>query len=300
MGYCLNAIVFCCAIFPYISLLQSNTREWEFIVNLGDDENYIDSEAVRSLSWAALRTIWIPTGPDSPSIFEPMALTVKAVVFALFGFDSWSIRILSLVCHGLCSSLLFSATALMFKRFTVYTAAAPEKNSLPTSPPSCDSSSVAQRDLLVQQFSISHMRIQSVEVRENLCALVSSVLYAVHPIHAEVVGLPSSCSFALGSVFCLLALVAGLRTVDARLVSGLYLCATLCHASFLHAAPSFALLGLLYTSARGRLGRYATALVLILSTLLVAVMVASAAASALLAPAVAPPFFRCVCCQSVS
>jgi hypothetical protein len=125
--------------------------EWSFLITWDDDSNYMrDKEELlfTSLAWPK---IWAMLTTVRINVYEPVAWLFKAVVYAGYGLDPRSYRIASLLVHWLSSCILFSVTRTMLETF-------------------------------------STLHRPSAHWNRMVGSLFGAVLYAVHPLHCEVIG----------------------------------------------------------------------------------------------------------------
>jgi hypothetical protein len=124
--------------------------EWLFMQSWDDDSNYLRDPKDLLFTSLAWPKIWLMLTTVRINVYEPVSWLFKAVVYAGFGLDPRSYRVASLLVHWLNACLLFSVSQSM-----------------------------------LEAFSTSHQP----SARSRMAgSLVGSALYALHPLHSEVIG----------------------------------------------------------------------------------------------------------------
>ena len=156
---------------------------WTFLTTLDDDGNFVHSAVTQGgLGWGNLRAMWTET---LIRVWEPASWLIRAAIVAGFGLSPIAVRRVTLAFHAASACLVFATThALLLRWFMNRRGASARRQQ-------------AARSLALPRHAHNHI---------TACSLAATLLYAVHPIHAEVVGWPSAGSYAPAATFMHLAL----------------------------------------------------------------------------------------------
>jgi hypothetical protein len=171
----------------YVSplVITSSRDAWEFIYQWDDKENFVNNPVIQApLSAESLRAMWT-TGRIN--VYEPLGWMLKAVVYQFVGLNAWWVRVVTLTLHVAACAVLAQASVLLLELL----------------------------DLLGTKTSTDNA--QPAGRQWPAACLISGTLFAVHPVHIQVVAWPSGQPYALAALFANLAIYAYLRPIHKSL-----------------------------------------------------------------------------------
>ncbi|KAG6614763.1 Tetratricopeptide-like helical [Phytophthora cinnamomi] len=184
-------VVFClcaAAVALYVSplFLDNGAGVWEFLLIWDDRKNFVENEVIqRAMSLESLYAMFTMTRIN---VYEPFGWLLKAVQVQTVGLDSWSIRVVSVALHFGAAMVLARAAATLLDVMAILS----------------DIKSTAKGD----------GRSRDLRERRNwLGCSISAVVFAIHPVHVEVVGWPSAQPYTLCALFSNLALYVYVRAM---------------------------------------------------------------------------------------
>ncbi|KAG1704691.1 hypothetical protein DVH05_005621 [Phytophthora capsici] len=190
--FCIIAIALYISPFFIDKVNDTASNDWEFLLVWDDKENFLDNEVVTSgINLPNLYTMFTMT---KINVYEPFGWLLKAIQVQFVGLDSWWVRIVSAVLHFMAAIVLARTSAVLLDVIA-----------------------------LLSDFK-EGVKIDSKtkEQRENghWCGCcISAVVFAIHPIHVEVIGWPSAQPYTLCALFSNFALCVYVRSVY-RALSG--------------------------------------------------------------------------------
>ncbi len=161
---------------------------WTFLETWDDDTNLVDNDAIRfkeSLrQWRTHASFWSLSAVRI-NVYEPLAWTLKSVVYACAGLSPLAFRVASLGLH-LFGAVVFRATLLRLL-------------------PVCVTGNDSNARSAPQNQSHHHRRLI------DSAALIGSMCYLLHPVAVEIVCWPSAQPYSLAGVFSMCALYCYVR-----------------------------------------------------------------------------------------
>lgn len=147
--------------------------EWEFVLHWDDRENFVRNAVLRApVSLAALHDMWTMT---LINVYEPLAWMVKFAVAKVAGpDDAWAVRVATVALHVASCAMLARVSTRLLELL----------------------------DALQRETSSTSSRAK----HYWLASVVSATVFAVHPVHVQVVAWPSGQSYALAALFAHLAI----------------------------------------------------------------------------------------------
>ncbi|KAJ8534997.1 hypothetical protein ON010_g13740 [Phytophthora cinnamomi] len=184
-------VVFCLCVATvalYVSplFLDNGAGAWEFLLIWDDSENFVENEVIqRAMSLESLYAMFTMTRIN---VYEPFGWLLKAAQVQTVGLDSWSIRVVSVALHFGAATVLARAAATLLDVMAILS----------------DIKSTAKGDGRSRDLR---------ESRNWLGCFISAVVFAIHPVHVEVVGWPSAQPYTLCALFSNLALYVYVRAM---------------------------------------------------------------------------------------
>ena len=168
------SLVMTTTLWSYRALFFSEEEDWGLVGEWDDRANFVDNDLVRKpLSWALFVEMWRATRVN---VYEPLGWLFKAMVQGLAAKEEASgLLEVAARAHRLATLLMHCACACLLFLVTV--------------------------GLLEQLTKKKHY----------FPALCGTLMWALHPMHAEVVGWPSAQPYALATCFSLAALLSHLH-----------------------------------------------------------------------------------------
>lgn len=157
------------------SPLFSHGSEWQFLDTWDDDSNFLENDIFRSLDFEHLV---IMAKAVRINVWEPFGWYMKAIIYALFGLNSYANRVVSLLFHISNIILFYFLLAWLVRKLR-----------------SKDGQESARK-----QFPEG--------------ALAGALFFAVHPLAVEVIGWPSANPYTLACFFSLASLLTYTHYVD--------------------------------------------------------------------------------------
>ncbi|KAE9039894.1 hypothetical protein PR003_g7863 [Phytophthora rubi] len=188
-------VVFClcaAALVLYVSplFLDNGSGAWEFLLIWDDQENFLDNAVIQSgLSPETLYTMFTMTRIN---VYEPFGWLLKTVEVQTVGLDSWCIRIVTVALHFGAAAVLARVSATLLDVLALLS----------------DTKSGAKWGDVTRGQS---------ERRHWFGCCISAMVFAIHPVHVEVVGWPSAQPYTLCALFSNLALYIYVRAMHRKL-----------------------------------------------------------------------------------
>ncbi|KAK1944225.1 hypothetical protein P3T76_004137 [Phytophthora citrophthora] len=186
--FCFCAIATSLYISPFfIDKVNDNaSNDWEFLLIWDDKENFLENEVITNgLNWTSLYTMFTIT---KINVYEPFGWMLKAIQVQFVGLDSWWVRVVSAALHFTAAMVLARASAVLLDVIALLS----------------DFKAGVEID--------SKTKKQREEANWSGCC-ISAVVFALHPIHVEVIGWPSAQPYTLCALFSNLALFVYVRSV---------------------------------------------------------------------------------------
>ncbi|KAL3665604.1 hypothetical protein V7S43_009639 [Phytophthora oleae] len=186
--FCFCSIAAAIYVSPFfIDKVNDNaSNDWEFLLIWDDKENFLDNEVITNgLSLTNLYTMFTMT---KINVYEPFGWLLKAIQVQLVGLDSWWVRIVSAVLHFMAATVLARTSAVLLDVIALLS------------------------DLRSGAVVNSKMTRQREKGNWYGCC-ISAILFAIHPVHVEVIGWPSAQPYTLCALFSNLALYVYVRAV---------------------------------------------------------------------------------------
>ncbi|GMF57508.1 unnamed protein product [Phytophthora fragariaefolia] len=172
--FCLCAVLVALYVSPLF--LDDGSSKWEFLLTWDDRDNFVDNEVIQSgLGLGNLYDMFTMT---KINVYEPFGWILKAVEVQTFGLDSWRIRLVSAALHFGAATVLARASAALLNVVALL------------------SDIKAEDQVDKEQREKNHL----------LGCCVSATVFAIHPVHVEVVAWPSAQPYTLCALFGNLAL----------------------------------------------------------------------------------------------
>lgn len=185
-----QALVLLLLLLTYSPLIFANDGDWEFITQWDDDSNFVENPIFqKGLTWSNwLRLVFFTS---KINVYEPIAWLFKYVVFVLNGFQlsSHAVRLASFALHVLNSAVLLPACCIRFLKMLRHLQEKEEANN----------STAANQAIDSRKLMIFRIELETIP-----CVYLACSIFAVHPVHVELVGWPSAQSYLLGGTFSLL------------------------------------------------------------------------------------------------
>ncbi|OQR90480.1 hypothetical protein THRCLA_22547, partial [Thraustotheca clavata] len=159
--------------------------QWEFIYSWDDGTNFIQNSMIQKLSLANVKLMCTAI---KINVYEPLGWLLKAILYTIFGLNSQSVRVSSCILHWVACGVWYNALNQFFY----------------------------QLHFDAKVFPIKDLR------RGSFYAVL---LYAVHPLHVEVIAWPSAQPYALAMFFVSVMFWVHLQRNSVWLSTVVYICA---------------------------------------------------------------------------
>lgn len=192
VAFCVCAIAQVLYLSPFfISQVNTNaSNAWEFLLVWDDRENFLDNPVIQSgLSLPNLYSMFTMT---KINVYEPFGWLLKALQVQYLGMDPWWIRIVSAVLHIMAATILARVSALLLDMMTFLSKIKTGRR-------------------------VNQAKMQQQAKHHWLGSCISATMFAIHPVHVEVVGWPSAQPYALCALFSNFALYVYMQAIYRRL-----------------------------------------------------------------------------------
>ncbi|POM71579.1 Hypothetical protein PHPALM_11829 [Phytophthora palmivora] len=168
----------------------SGSSTWEFLLIWDDKENFLDNEVIQS--GISLENLYAMFTMTKINVYEPFGWILKAIQVQVVGLNSWSVRLVSAALHFMAAVVLARASALLLNVMALLS----------------DFTSGVDTDENTQERR---------EKSHWYGCCISAMIFAIHPVHVEVIGWPSAQPYTLCALFSNLTMFVYVRAVYRKL-----------------------------------------------------------------------------------
>ncbi|ETM03225.1 hypothetical protein L917_00527 [Phytophthora nicotianae] len=176
---CVLALAFYLSPFFIDEVNASASNAWEFLLVWDDEENFLENKVIQS--GLNLETLYAMFTMTKINVYEPFGWILKAVQVQIVGLDSWWVRIVSTALHFVAAIVLARASAVLLNMMALL-------------------SEINSRIVIDKEVQQRRER----NVWYGCC--ISAMVFAIHPVHVEVIAWPSAQPYTLCALFSNLAL----------------------------------------------------------------------------------------------
>ncbi|KAF4046343.1 hypothetical protein GN244_ATG01178 [Phytophthora infestans] len=189
---CVCALALALYLSPFfIDEVNANaSNAWEFLLVWDDEENFLENKVIRSgLNVTNLYAMFTMT---KINVYEPFGWILKAIQVQVVGLDSWWIRIVSTALHFVAAAVLARTSAQLLNIMAL---------------------------LLDIKAKISVDKVTGLRRERNRWygCCISAMIFAIHPIHVEVIAWPSAQPYTLCALLSSLTLYVYVQALYRRL-----------------------------------------------------------------------------------